>query len=90
MDKPPPQLRNPNRRYTVSDLIPVVVVGDDTELEIRWPDPRPDSFPMSSDVFESMVDEINSYRRADFHRRNTVPREPTTPNPGITEKGPQP
>lgn len=40
---------------------PVVVEVND-QLVIEWPDPKPTSFEIASEVFEALIDEVNSLR----------------------------
>lgn len=44
--------------------LPYVLVGDDNQLEIHWPTPTPEWFQMHSDLFASLIDEINNCRRS--------------------------
>jgi hypothetical protein len=54
---------NWHRPGYVTGPAPIVVVEKDGQLKIQWPGPKPTSFEITTELFESMVDEMNAGRR---------------------------
>jgi len=60
---------------------PVVRLGGTGLLVVDWPDPRPESFVIGSDLFGAIVNELNAHR-AGITGANVlrgITRDPVTP-----------